>query len=395
MVRSVPVVFIFLSGGAIHRVSFPFPNPSLDPVNDDSKKVKKNSKVAARPAGGADLNLAVYQNPKSSRREEHLRKSRPPIARMLKIHDMLRQGEYPNCTTISTEFEVSYKTVQRDLDFMRDQMSLPIDYDGNHRGFYYSKPVSSFPHVTMSQGELVALLVAQKSLEQYRGTAFEKPLQSAFEKMTSNLEEEGFFSIQELGEAVSFRPVGLAIQELRVFDILAKAVLEQVTVEFDYHKLNSPKPERRRVEPYHLGCIDNQWYLIGHDLVRGKRRTFAITRLSAPKLLKQKFKRPADFSMESMMDGSFSAFETSKPSRVVIRLDPFATRLAAERIWHKSQKIKPLAGGGSEMTLEVGLAPDLENWILGWGNHAKVLEPHTLCERIASIARSMALQYTV
>jgi predicted DNA-binding transcriptional regulator YafY len=47
------------------------------------------------------------------------------------------------------------------------------------------------------------------------------------------------------------------------------------------------------------------------------------------------------------------------------------------------------------MTLEVGLAPDLENWILGWGNHAKVLEPNALCERIASIARSMALQYTV
>jgi hypothetical protein len=154
-------------------------------------------------------------------------------------------------------------------------------------------------------------------------------------------------------------------------------------------------PERRRVEAYHLGCIDNQWYLIGHDLVRGQRRTFAITRLSAPKILKQKFQRPSDFSMESMMNGSFSAFETPKPSRVVIRLDAFATRLAAERVWHKSQKIKPLAGGGSEMTLEVGLAPDLENWILGWGNHAKVLEPNALCERIASIARSMALQYTV
>ena len=359
------------------------------------KSVKTGSQKAPHPASAEELNLTVYNKPKSARREDHLRKSRPPIARMLKIHDMLRQGEYPNCTTISTEFEVSYKTVQRDLDFMRDQMSLPIDYDGNHRGFYYSKPVSSFPHVTMSQGELVALLVAQKSLEQYRGTAFEKPLQSAFEKMTSNLEEEGFFSIQELGEAVSFRPVGQAIQELRVFDILTKAVLEQVTVEFDYHKLNSPKSERRRVEPYHLGCIDNQWYLIGHDLVRGQRRTFAITRLSAPKILKQKFQRPSDFSMESMMNGSFSAFETPKPSRVVIRLDAFATRLAAERVWHKSQKIKPLAGGGSEMTLEVGLAPDLENWILGWGNHAKVLEPNALCERIASIARSMALQYTV
>jgi predicted DNA-binding transcriptional regulator YafY len=45
------------------------------------------------------------------------------------------------------------------------------------------------------------------------------------------------------------------------------------------------------------------------------------------------------------------------------------------------------------MTLEVGIAPDLENWILGWGSHAVVLDPPELREQIASIARAMALQY--
>ena len=45
------------------------------------------------------------------------------------------------------------------------------------------------------------------------------------------------------------------------------------------------------------------------------------------------------------------------------------------------------------MTLDVGLAPDLENWILGWGSHAEVLEPRELRESIASTARAMALQY--
>jgi predicted DNA-binding transcriptional regulator YafY len=112
-------------------------------------------------------------------------------------------------------------------------------------------------------------------------------------------------------------------------------------------------------------------------------------------LLKFTFQRPQNFSIGDMMASSFSAFETPKPTRVVVRLDAFAARLASERVWHKSQKIKPVAGGGAELTLEVGLAPDLENWILGWGTHAKVLEPHELCERIASIARSMALQYSI
>ena len=324
--------------------------------------------------------------------EQH---SRPPLARMLRIHDLILQNAHPNCTSMATEFEVSCKTVMRDLDFMRDQMHLPIAYNALQRGFCYTKPVSAFPRMTMTEGEIVALLVAQKSLEQYKGTAFEKPLKSAFQKMTSNLEDEGFFSFQDLNAAISFRPVGYAIQELRVFDILSQAVLEQRTVEFDYFKLTGKKPERRRVEPYHLGCIDNQWYLIGNDLVRAGVRTFALTRLSRPKILKSTFQRPEKFSIGDMMASSFSAFETPKPVRVVVRLDPFAARLASERVWHKSQKIKPVPGGGAELTLEVGLAPDLENWILGWGNHAKVLEPHELCERIASIARSMALQYSV
>jgi proteasome accessory factor B len=187
--------------------------------------------------------------------------------------------------------------------------------------------------------------------------------------------------------------MGAAGQELAVFNVLADCVLGNRTVEFDYHALKKSKSERRRIEPYHLGCINNQWYLIGNDLQRGKIRTFALTRLSRPKPLKQAFRRPSDFSLSNMMKDSFMAFETGEARKVRLRLDEFAARLASERSWHKSQKLKPLSGGGAEMTLEVGIAPDLENWILGWRSHAVVLEPADLRERIASTARAMALQY--
>lgn len=341
-----------------------------------------------------ELPLALAKPQPARRRGRSRTQSRPPVARMLRIHELIQEGGHPNCFSLATEFEVSPKTIQRDIDFMRDQLRLPLEYSALNRGFYYTRKVSSLPQVAMTEGEIVALLVAQKALEQYQGSAFEKPLKAAFEKMTSQLEDEGTFSFKELGQAISFRPVGCAIQELKVFDTLSKAMLRGQVVEFDYQKLRGTRTERRRIEPYHLGCIDNQWYLIGNDLVRRKIRTFALTRLSAPRLLKQKFTRPADFSVSKMMSESFSAFETPKPSRVVIRLDPFAARLAAERVWHPSQKLKPLPGGAAELTLLVGLAPDLENWILGWGIHALVLEPHPLRERIATIARSMALQYS-
>lgn len=321
------------------------------------------------------------------------RRARPPIARMLRIHEFLSSGDYPNCTTLSEVFEVSYKTVQRDIDFMRDQLLLPIDYDQTRHGFRYTKPVSQFPLVKVSQGELVSLLVAQKALEQYRGTSFEAPLRSAFDKLASGLDDKTSVSLRELSRAVSFRPSGIPVAELRTFDILADAVLTSRVVEFSYLSPRARKAQRRRVEPLHLSCIAGQWYLLAHDQVRGARRTFSLPRIRRPKNLRKPFRRPSDFSAEKMLADSFSAFESRQAEVVRIRLTPFAARLAAERKWHPSQKLKKQADGGAEISLKVGLAPDLTQWILGWGDQAEVLAPDSLRRDIAAMISRMAGLY--
>ena len=43
---------------------------------------------------------------------------------------------------------------------------LPIEYDSRGHGFFFSRPVGRFPLITVSEGEVVALLVAQKAAEQ-------------------------------------------------------------------------------------------------------------------------------------------------------------------------------------------------------------------------------------
>lgn len=315
------------------------------------------------------------------------------MARMLAIHGLLMRGLFPNCNEIAMEMEVVAKTVQRDIDFMRDQLALPIAYDAGRHGFYYTEPVRQFPTVQVSDGELVALLVAQKAVEQYRGTAFEKPLHSAFTKLADGLQGSSGIAIHELEEAISFRPQGLAEAELVAFELLSRATLKHHEVTFDYHGLHSDRIERRRVQPYHLGCLANQWYLIGRDQDREANRTFALTRLNAVRDTKVVFEKPADFSVTEMLADSFSAFQAGDVKEVVIELDAFATRLAAERQWHPSQKLKRHAGGSATLTLKVGVAPDLENWILGWGNHAEVKEPQMLRERISSTIAAMHAIY--
>jgi proteasome accessory factor B len=319
--------------------------------------------------------------------------SRPPLARMLAIHGQLAEGRHPNCFTLARELEVATKTIHRDIEFMRDQLGLPLAYDRVAHGYFYTESVTSFPTVQVSHGELVALLVAQKAVEQYRGTTFEKPLQSAFAKLASGLQGESGIALHELTEAISFRPQGLATAELDGFQTLAEATLKHREVTFVYRSLKGEGAETRRVRPYHLGCMANQWYLIGHDCDRDAVRTFALARLQDVVETGATFEKPRDFSVAEMFSGSFSAFQTGKVERVVLRLDAFAARLGAERKWHPSQEIRPKKDGGAELQFEVSIAPDLENWILGWGSHAEVLRPASLRARIAAAAKAMAEVY--
>jgi predicted DNA-binding transcriptional regulator YafY len=72
----------------------------------------------------------------SSRRVE----SRSPILRMQRLHEFLLAGQYPNCRQMAEEMEVCSKTILRDLEFMRDQLQLPIEFNPRRYGYCYTRP---------------------------------------------------------------------------------------------------------------------------------------------------------------------------------------------------------------------------------------------------------------
>ncbi|MDQ6764651.1 MAG: DNA-binding protein, partial [Verrucomicrobiota bacterium] len=154
--------------------------------------------------------------------------SRPPLERMMRIHAQLKAGEFPNCRKISEAIEVSAKTIQRDIDFMRDRLGLPIDYDPLRFGFYYSEAVTSFPSIEVSEGEVAALFVAQKALAQYKGTPFERPLRSAFRKIADSLKERVSFSWSDMEDAISFHSAGASVADLELFEMVSRAILRTV-----------------------------------------------------------------------------------------------------------------------------------------------------------------------
>src|SRR3954464_2644614 len=320
--------------------------------------------------------------------------SRPPLERMMRLHSALKARQFPNCQKIAAELEVSAKTIQRDIDFMRYRLGLPIDYHPQEFGFYYTEPVTGFPSIEVSEGEITALLVAQKALAQYKGTPFERPLQSAFRKLTDGLKDRVSFSWHDLEDAISFRSAGASAADLEMFEVVSKGVLRSVELEFEYRKLKSSGYELRRVRPYHLGCLENQWYLFAEDLERRQLRTFALPRMRKVRLTSKGFRRPADFSIAEVLSGSFGVHSAGRKQSIRLQFDSFAARLVAERKWHESQRVRENKDGSIILELELGGLQEIERWVLSWGKHARVLAPKELATRILEEATAIAKLYS-
>jgi predicted DNA-binding transcriptional regulator YafY len=175
---------------------------------------------------------------------------------------------------------------------------------------------------------------------------------------------------------------------------VSKGVLRCVELEFEYRKLKSSRYELRRVRPYHLGCLEQQWYLFAEDLERRQLRTFALPRMRKVRLTNKGFRRPPDFSIAQVLSGSFGVHSAGKKQRIQIRFDPFSARLVAERKWHESQRVREKADGSIILELELGGLEEIERWILSWGKNARVLAPKELATRVREEATAMAKLYS-
>jgi proteasome accessory factor B len=316
--------------------------------------------------------------------------SRPPLERMLRIHQAIQAGEYPNATRLAARIEVVVKTIHRDIAFMRERLGLPVAFNPKRNGYHYTGEVGSFPSLQLTEGELFALCVAEKALEQYRGTSFEKPLLSALRKMEQSLPETISINLGELGQAISFRTRAEPILNLETFDVLAKATARCRQLELEYRKAGAKTFEKRVVDPYHLANINGEWFLFAFDHLRKDIRTFVPARIKAVRQTGATFERPQGFSLEQRLRDSFGVHSGGGSHRVVIAFTPGVADFIREKRWHDSQELRELKSGGVELRLKLSSLVEIERWILSWGGNARVLQPKELVAAVRRSAQAMA-----
>jgi len=314
--------------------------------------------------------------------------SRPPLERMLRIHQLLQAGGFPNATSLAREIEVSTKTIHRDLEFMRDRLNLPLEFNHAHNGFAYTGEVSSFPTMQITEGEIFALVVAEKALQQYRGTSFEKPLLSAIKKMEQALPDTISLNLADIEHTISFRTRAEPILDLKTFDVLARAVSQRQQLELQYRKPGQ-KPEPRIVDPYHLANINGEWFLFAFDHARKDIRTFAPARIQSVQPTGKHFERAQKFSLEKRLRDSFGVHSGQGEYEVVIRFNARAADYIREKKWHPSQTLRDLKDGSAELKMKLSSLAEVQRWVLSWGGDAEVMKPEELAESVRTAARKM------
>jgi len=316
--------------------------------------------------------------------------TRPPLDRMLRIHAILQTGRYPNCTTLGRDLEVSVKTVQRDLEFMRDRLELPLAFDPTHNGYHYTEEVEAFPTLQITEGELFALMVAEKALQQYRGTPFEARLVGALRKLEQALPDTVSLNLSQWEQAITFRTTSEPLVSVPpILEALTRAAQRRERLRIRYRKPGAREPEVRVVDPYQLANVDGDWYLFAFDQWRRAIRTFVPARILSVEATGETFERPARFELEKLLRDSFGVHSPEGSYAVTLRFEESVADYIREKKWHNSQKLTELPGGGVEMRLQLGSLQEVRRWVLGWGGAAVVVGPPELQASVAAAAQKI------
>ncbi len=310
----------------------------------------------------------------------------------MRIHRAIQSGGFPNASTLAAELEVSTKSIHRDLDFMRDRLELPLEYDDRRFGYYYTEEVADFPSLQISEGELFALVVAEKALQQYRGTHFEKPLVSALRKMAAALPDTVSVNWQEWDQTISFRTSAEPILNLETIDAISRAVSRRQQLKLLYRKPGARQPETRLVDPYHLANINGEWFLFAYCHLRKDIRTFVPMRMLRIEPTGKTFERPRKFSLEARLRDSFGVHTGQGEYHVVIQFNALVADYIREKKWHPSQKLRELSDGGVELSLTLSSFVEIRRWILGWGGAARVIAPQELAASVREAAQAILSQ---
>ena len=299
-----------------------------------------------------------------------------------KIREGMRSGIMANCSSMAAEYEVSAKSILRDIDYLRNQRDAPIAYDATSRGYYYTEENYALPAISLNESDLFAICIAEKALRQHEDTPIYRTLQKVFRKIEDSLPAKVSIPPAWVEDKLSVIPERQTRLAPDIWEAVSAGVSNNRTLAISYRKPGGRENTERRVDPYHLARYQGEWYLVGHCHRRGATATFAMSRIETVLLLETVFPMPADFDHARYTGSQFGIFSGEREILVKVRFAREHAPYVLEREWHPRQNVLQKKNGSVVLEFPALHLYEVKRWVLSWGRGAKALAPMELVEAV-------------
>jgi predicted DNA-binding transcriptional regulator YafY len=273
-----------------------------------------------------------------------------------------------------------------ELESLRIQLTVDRPADGAAEQENYSLRPENFhlPAIEFSDEELAALQAALHLLD--GEFAYAEPLRLALQQITwgrpSPLRAPEQRSVA-LGITASAGGHDLSVRLAKI----ETAIFRNKTITFDYYTMARDEVGSRRVDPYHLLFQGGEFYLLGYAHEREAVRVFRLSRIrgkvSYATKAEHDFRRPADFDPRAYANRAEWRLGEEQGVAEVLICERIAWQI--ERHFGRFGEILPageLGQGPDDRLLRTSYsnARMIVSWVLGLGEHARLLGPPELVE---------------
>jgi predicted DNA-binding transcriptional regulator YafY len=263
---------------------------------------------------------------------------RRALPRIYRIEREIASGKFPNSDGLARMLETSVSTISRDIEFMRDQLGAPIEYDAFNRGYYFTEKTFRLPASFTNADDLLALCMARSIFSLYKDTPLYDASRQLLESITTPIAADG--NNDWLENRITVPPIASAKVKSEVWDIIVAGLKGNRVITFDYLGTWDADYKKRKVHPYQLLFDSGVWYLYGFSEERKSTRIFSLSRIKNAQLAKDVFTLPKNFKyVDFSGDSYFGVFIGQEKQRFVIDLYEDSIPFAEERQWAADQKI--------------------------------------------------------
>lgn len=217
---------------------------------------------------------------------------------------------------------------------------------------------------------------------------------SAFRKLAFDLDPSAF---EKESPAVFTDPPG-DVDTTVTLHTLSDALLRKKRVDFGYRGIHRGEDTQRSVSGYSLLFQSGQWYLIGHDKLRGAVRVFRVSRMydvvvnkSSPNTAD--YEVPASFNVSEYVGRQAWELGENEEKPVTARvLFKFPMSLWAERN-HYGVAESTCDDGSVVRLFTVHQVNPFLRWLLGLQTDVEVLDPAELKTELKEMARRVAASH--